>query len=246
MAFQIWDSVVASQRFVTKVVTFCTRNPSLGPRVRARRGPTKRESPARSQSRPAGPLTSNEFEERLRIFPLPGLELERTTLVDQNLAVVRQGNPEPFERTWRRPFEVDPGHVETAPVARALELVLGFQPVRSAAQLGTDRLNRIDPFLFSDDPHSILFLEPFVNRAYGEVVREPHGEGGRWLGQNVGKEETAHGDATPRRAEVPKKGRRARALPRHRQLYSPGKKAVKTSRSPNEPDGSSTSHSGYP
>ena len=74
------------------------------------------------------------------------------------------GDLEPLERPGRRALEVDPGDIEPAAVARALELLLAGQPVGRAAQVGADRLERVDDVLAvvlgrADDPEAPLGLE---------------------------------------------------------------------------------------
>ena len=77
--------------------------------------------------------SSLQFQERLWIRPLAFFLLELLTFIDQDLAVVGQGYREPFQRTGRRSLKVDAVLVVSASVTRALELLLGFQPVGRTA-----------------------------------------------------------------------------------------------------------------
>src|SRR3569623_1821375 len=117
---------------------------------------------ARKTSRTPGrlPLGRNETG---RILPLPHLFLKHLALVDFQLAVVRQANRIAFERSRRRAFEVDAVLIKSAAVAGAFELLLGFQPVGRAAEVGTDRTQRVDfhlaLILGLADPHAELRFE---------------------------------------------------------------------------------------
>src|SRR5579864_1916387 len=78
-------------------------------------------------------------QERSRIIKFAGLPLRpRVQLrrIHQNLPVRREFDLCAIHRTRRWSFEVDPLAVVTAPVARALELVLTGLPVRRASQMG--------------------------------------------------------------------------------------------------------------
>src|SRR5258708_20301238 len=68
-----------------------------------------------------------------RIVPLAQLVAIAESLVDDELAVVAQGDLHPLQRSRRRAFEVDAVLGAPPAVAGALELVLGSQPARRAA-----------------------------------------------------------------------------------------------------------------
>src|SRR5262245_23881418 len=110
--FQTWVSVRAFHPLLKALSSFCTD----------------------STPRPLA-----EAQEGLRVAPLTRFLLERSALVDEHLSVIGESDLDPLERARRRSLEVDPGHVEAAPVAGAFELVLGGQPVRRAAEMGADR-----------------------------------------------------------------------------------------------------------
>ena len=72
------------------------------------------------------------------------------------------------------PSKLMPGDVKAAAVARALEFLLGRQPVGRAAQVRADRLQRVEDILpvvlgRSDDPETPLGLEPLVD-VFGLVI----------------------------------------------------------------------------
>src|SRR6185295_13553208 len=96
-------------------------------------------------------------DESVGVFPLAQLPLELLRLVDDELAVVgADEDAGALQRPRRRPFEVDAALVIAAAVARALELVLGLQPGRRAAEVGADGDEGVDPPLVMDDPHAVL------------------------------------------------------------------------------------------
>src|SRR5205823_3429942 len=59
------------------------------------------------------------LQKRLRIDPLPQLELEMPALVHEDLPVVGEDDARALERARRRPLEIDSGEAEAAAVARA-------------------------------------------------------------------------------------------------------------------------------
>src|SRR3989304_4852033 len=81
-------------------------------------------------------VQSAQSQEGFRVVPLPGFLLEQSALVEEHLAVIRERELHPLEGARRRSLEIDPAHVKAAPVARALELVLGGKPVGRAAEVG--------------------------------------------------------------------------------------------------------------
>src|SRR5437867_9690435 len=89
-------------------------------------------------------------EESVRVIPLTLLLLILLVLVDEDLAVIAEDDLVPLQRAGRRAFEVDPRWIETAPVAGAFELVLGREPVRSAAEVRARRGEGVDPLLGAD------------------------------------------------------------------------------------------------
>src|SRR5207253_6341073 len=92
-------------------------------------------------------------------------------LVDQELAVLRLGDAQALERARRRALEVDPGLVEAAPVARALELVLGGEPAGRAAEVRALGEQGVEPLLGADDPHPLVLLELLAHLADRVVAR---------------------------------------------------------------------------
>src|SRR5215212_8354989 len=132
-------------------------------------------------------------DEGVGIFPLAQLPLELLRLVDDDLAVVRADEDAgALERPGGRTLEVDAALVVAAAVARALELVLGVEPRRRAAEVGADGDQGVDPPLVVDDPHPVLVDETGVHHARREVLGLADLEAGRRLEQHVGEHEPAH------------------------------------------------------
>ena len=88
---------------------------------------------------------------------------EDDALVDLDLAVLGPGHLITLQGTGRGPLEVDARDVVPASVAGALELLLGFQPVRGAAQVGADGGKAVEPLLGPDDPNGEFGLEVVVD-----------------------------------------------------------------------------------
>src|SRR6059058_5013646 len=113
-------------------------------------------------------------------------------LVDQELAVLRLGDAQALERARRRALEVDAGLVEAAPVAGALELVLGGEPARGAAEVRALGEQRVEPRLGADDPDALVLLELLAHLADRVVARRARLEGRRRLEEDA-REGGAHG-----------------------------------------------------
>src|SRR5260221_5490261 len=96
---------------------------------------------------PRSARPSSALQERFGVAPLPLLVHVGLRLVDDQLAVLGQDDPVALQRSGSRTLEVHPGAVETAAVARALELGLGLEPVRRAAEVGADRLESLNPLV---------------------------------------------------------------------------------------------------
>src|SRR5947199_1896505 len=139
--------------------------------------------------------SGSHLQERARLRPVALLVEILDALVDQELAVLGLRDAEPLERPGRRPLEVDAGLVEAATVARALELVLGGEPARRAAQVGALGEERVDALLGADDPDALVLLELLAHLADREVGRAPGLEG------RGGHEEHAGEGGTDRRDE---------------------------------------------
>src|SRR5438128_5252294 len=137
----------------------------------------------------------SHLEEGARLGPVALLVEVLDALVDQELAVLGLGDAQALERPGRRPLEVDAGLVEAATVARALELVLGGEPARRAAQVGALGEERVDALLGADDPDALVLLELLAHLADREVGRAPGLEG------RGGHEEHAGEGGTDRRDE---------------------------------------------
>src|SRR5215472_862217 len=86
----------------------------------------------------------SHLEEGAGLVPLALLVEVLHRLVDDDLTVLGAGDAKPLEGPRCRALEVDPALVEAAPVARALELVLGGEPARRAAEVGALREQRVD------------------------------------------------------------------------------------------------------
>src|SRR5439155_26514800 len=149
------------------------------------------------------------LQERAGLRPVALLVEVLDALVDQDLAVLGLRDAEPLERPWRRPLEVDAGLVEAATVARALELVLGGEPARRAAEMSALGEERVEALLGADDPDPLVLLELLAHLADREVARvtglerrgrrEEHaGEGGAERGDE--REAREAGEDGPREA----------------------------------------------
>src|SRR5687767_14481210 len=87
-----------------------------------------------------GPSAPSEGDAERGGFAGAELDLALLRLVDPHVAVVGvHVHVEALERAGRRPLEVDAVHVVARAVARALELVLGREPVGRAAEVRADR-----------------------------------------------------------------------------------------------------------
>src|SRR5687767_15112931 len=114
-----------------------------------------------------------DFQERLRIAPLPPLLVILHGLVDDDLSV--RGVDEDlgaFERARRRTFEVDPGAVVAAAVTRAFELVLRREPVGLAAEVCAGSDQGVEHLLVADHPDAVLLLPALVDLPDRVVVGE--------------------------------------------------------------------------
>src|SRR5215468_1742473 len=138
------------------------------------------------------------LQERLRLGPLALLLLELHGLVDEDLAVVGEDDARALERPGGRPLEVDPGHVEAAAVARALELVLRGQPVRRAAEVGAHRDQRVEAVGDADEPDPEGVLPAHVDLADVVLARKAGLEGLRGLEEDIREEEAGGGDEAAR------------------------------------------------
>src|SRR5262249_40172069 len=156
-------------------------------------------------------------------------------LVDEDLPVVAQDDLVPLERPRRGTLEVDPRRVEAAAVTRALELVLGREPVRRAAEVRAGRRKGVEPLVGPHEPGAVRLLPPPVDLADGVVAREAGLEALHRLEEDVREHEArrrgeagAHGagegdpadaergDEAPARDAVRLRSRRSRGLVRLR------------------------------
>src|SRR5215470_2747127 len=122
----------------------------------------------------------SHLQERARLGPVALLVEVLDALVDEDLAVLGLGDAEPLERARRRALEVDAGLVEAAAVARALELILGGEPARRAAEVGALGEQRVEALLGADDPDALVLLELLAHLTDGEVARVPGLERRGW------------------------------------------------------------------
>src|SRR5439155_17105822 len=145
-------------------------------------------------------------EERARLGPLALLVEVLDALVDEQLSVLGPRDPQPLEGARRRSLEVDAGLVEAAPVARALELVLGREPARRAAEVRALGEDRVEPRLGTDDPDALVLLELLAHLADRVVGGQP-GLERRRRGEQHARERRADGgeqrDARERGEDAP-------------------------------------------
>src|ERR1700730_9000862 len=84
------------------------------------------------------------LDEGFLIVPLTKFLLELLTLIDQELAVVRNADAPALQRPRRRSLEVNARDLEAAAVTRAFELLFSLQPVGSAAEMRAGRAQCIN------------------------------------------------------------------------------------------------------
>src|SRR5262249_6196904 len=129
--------------------------------------------------------------ERAGLGPVALLVEILDALVDDELAVLGPRDLHALERPRRRPLEVDAALVEAAAVAGTLELVLGHQPARRAAEMGALGEEGVDAFRLAHDPDTLILLELRAHLADGEVGRQPGLERGGRLEEDA-RERRAH------------------------------------------------------
>src|SRR5215470_6458412 len=100
----------------------------------------------------------SHLDERLGVGPLAALLLELPALVDDDLAVVADGDGPALQRPGGGALEVDAGDVEARAVAGALELLLALQPVGRAAQVRAGRAQGVDDAVVADDPGVLVLV----------------------------------------------------------------------------------------
>src|SRR5215470_593639 len=132
-------------------------------------------------------VIASHLQEGARLGPVALLVEVLDALVDHDLPVLGARDAQPLERTRRGPLEVDAGLVEAAAVARALELVLGGEPARRAAEMRALREERVETFLGADDPHALVLLVLLAHLADRVVAGEAGLEGGGRLEEDAGK-----------------------------------------------------------
>src|SRR5579863_1367553 len=94
----------------------------------------------------------------------------------------------PVHRSWSRTFEVDSFAVIAAAVAGALEFVLGWLPIGSAASMSAARVNNKKPIRCSVDPNPVL-LQIFFVDTERIISRVPNLEDGSRFKQHTRQEE---------------------------------------------------------
>src|SRR2546426_6828774 len=127
----------------------------------------------------------SDLEEGARLVPLALLVEVLHTLVDHELPVLGARDAQPLERPRRRTLEVDARLVEAAAVAGALELVLGREPARRAAEMRALGEQRVDALLRADDPDALVLLVLLADLADHVVGRKPGLEARGWLEEHA-------------------------------------------------------------
>src|SRR5207253_10854196 len=92
---------------------------------------------------------------RVGIPPLSNLVAVAERLVDDELAVVAERELDAIQLSARRAFEVDAVLRVPRSVAGALELVLGAEPARRAAEVRADAEQRVKRSLGAHDPDAL-------------------------------------------------------------------------------------------
>src|SRR5260221_9632157 len=106
-----------------------------------------------------------------RIVPLSELVAVTESLVDNELPVVGEHDLDSLERPRRGPFEVDAVLGVARAVAGALELVLGAEPARRAAEVRADAEQRVDLVRHAHDPDALRLAPRFRDVADGVLGR---------------------------------------------------------------------------
>src|SRR5256885_2520003 len=145
-------------------------------------------------SRDRARSSSGELCVRVRIVPLAQLVAVAERLVDDELAVVAEGDLHPLERAGRRAFEVDAVLRVPRPVAGALELVLRPEPARGAPEVGANPEQGVDAAVGAHDPDALALHPLLAHFADGVLVRVPGLEGGGRLEEDPGEEHAQDGE----------------------------------------------------
>src|SRR5260221_2947726 len=142
--FQIWVARTFSKIVDIRGGTLSGRTGGAksSDRVRGWGGASPRGGQASTDVGQVGPLQR----------PLPLLFLELGVLVDQDLPVVGERDLVAFERSRSRPLEVDAGLLEARALARALEVLLGGEPVRRAPEVRAGRRQAVEARRLAHDP----------------------------------------------------------------------------------------------
>src|SRR5207245_11530339 len=151
-------------------------------------------------SRDRARSSSGVLHVRVGIVPLAKLVPVAERLVDDELAVVAERDLDALQRPGRRAFEVDALLRVPRAVAGALELVLGAEPARRAAEVRADAEQRVKRTLRAHDPDA-LRLHPLLgdvaHRVLGRIARL---EAGRRLEEDAGEEKAEDRAARGREA----------------------------------------------
>src|ERR1019366_1975875 len=118
--------------------------------------------------------------------------------IDYNLTFSIQFNKGAVHGTRRRPLEIPALHVVPASMARALELVLAFDPVWCTAQMGAAAINDEQPVRPANHPDTMGLLETFIH-AGAEIGRIADAEFGARLEQRARKKEAQEHQKIPHR-----------------------------------------------
>src|SRR5947207_13055375 len=101
------------------------------------------------------------FNKRFRVAPLAQFFLELLTLIDDNLAVVGDGDGPALERARRGAFEIHPRNLEAAAVAGTFKFLLLVPPIGRATQVRASRAQGINDvaaqvvILIADEPGAL-------------------------------------------------------------------------------------------
>src|SRR5947207_9161931 len=140
------------------------------------------------------------FNKRFRVAPLAQFFLELLTLIDDNLAVVGDGDGPALERARRGTFEIHPRNLEAAAVAGTVKFLLLVPPIGRAAQVRASRAQGINDvaaqvvILMADDPGALRLeaLDDFLRLIL--VGRADFELAGR-LGENIRVQKTDGSDS---------------------------------------------------
>jgi hypothetical protein len=102
---------------------------------------------------------------------------ENSSFIDDELAIVTNGDLKTIQRPRRWTFEVQTRLEKPAAMARTFEFVLGRKPARRTAQMGTFGEDGVDTGFLSNNPDALILLELLTNFTERKIRRQSGFEG---------------------------------------------------------------------